>query len=355
MDEKDDTFEHEPSEDLYLRSPAPLSSEPSRVDEIAWDSSGEQRHEEGLLYEPLEEDDGESAVPPGYGPVPSDNSPLLFRLALSTAALLVLFVLARGFWWPGEEPRGNPPEWAAAPNLPPPARTPAPTARPAPKPRPADTIEIAEPVAEPSLVEEVASPAPPPKPRKPEPVIVKPEPAPVIVEEVSPKPVPSKPAVVVAEKAKTERPKPVTVKPAAAPKETRETEKVAALPERAAVSAPAPSVQARRIPHPWEEGPQPSDLLKPGPGVEEPVPLDFPRYSYPSAARGTGLRADVKLAVLVDERGRVIDARVREGAPPDLGFVETAMAAAKRISFQPASRYDIPGKMWTEVILEFVE
>jgi TonB family protein len=83
--------------------------------------------------------------------------------------------------------------------------------------------------------------------------------------------------------------------------------------------------------------------------------LDFPRYSYPSAARGTGVRADVKLAVLVDERGRVIDARVREGAPPDLGFVETAIAAAKRIPFQPASRYDIPGKMWTEVILEFVE
>jgi len=347
MDEKDHTFEPEPSDDLYLRSPAPLSSEPSRVDEIAWDSSGDssERHDGGLLYEPLEEDEGEPAVPPGYGPDPADSSPLLFRLALSTAALLVMFVLAREFWWP-EAPRGNPPEWAAAPNLPPPTRTPAPTAaKPAPKPRPVDTVEIAEPVAEPSLVEEVASSAPPPKPRKPEPVSVEPDPVtePVIVEEVSPKPVPSKPvpAIAVAEK-----PKP------AAPKETQ---KIAALPERAAVPARAPSVQARRIPHPWEEGPQPSDLLKPGPGVEEPVPLDFPRYSYPSAARGTGVRADVKLAVLVDERGRVIDARVREGAPPDLGFVETAVAAAKRISFQPASRYDIPGKMWTEVILEFVE
>jgi TonB family protein len=119
-------------------------------------------------------------------------------------------------------------------------------------------------------------------------------------------------------------------------------------------AAPNP-VLAQRVPQPWEDGPQPTDLLKPGPGVEAPVPLDFPRYSYPAAARGTGLKADVKLAVLVDERGRVIDARVREGAPPDLGFAETAIAAAKRIPFQPASRYDIPGKMWTEVILEFVE
>ena len=59
--------------------------------------------------------------------------------------------------------------------------------------------------------------------------------------------------------------------------------------------------------------------------------------------------------MLVDERGRVIDARVREGAPPELGFEETALAVAKRIPFQPATRYDIPGKMWTEVILEFVE
>jgi len=118
---------------------------------------------------------------------------------------------------------------------------------------------------------------------------------------------------------------------------------------------PAPPLAlARRVPPVWEEDAQPG-LLKPGPGVEEPVLVEFPRYGYPPAARGTGLRADVRLALLVDERGRVIDARVREGAPPDLGFAETALAAAKRISFQPATRYDKPGKMWTEVILEFVE
>jgi TonB family protein len=83
--------------------------------------------------------------------------------------------------------------------------------------------------------------------------------------------------------------------------------------------------------------------------------MEFPSYSYPAAAQGTGLQVDVRLALLVDERGRVIEARVREGAPPDLGFAETALAVAKRIPFQPATRYDIPGKMWTEVILEFVE
>ena len=115
------------------------------------------------------------------------------------------------------------------------------------------------------------------------------------------------------------------------------------------------AVLARRPAQPWEVGSQPPGLLKPGPGVEEPVPLSLPRFSYPSAAHGTGVRADVRLALLVDERGRVIDARVREGAPPNLGFAETAIAAARRISFQPATRHEVPGKMWTEMILEFAE
>lgn len=304
------------SDDLYLRSPesdenrsGSLSPEPSPLDEVTWDSSEQNP---SLLYDPLEE--AEPAAPPR--PDPADSSPLLFRLALSTAALLALLVLARGFWWP----QPDPPEWAAIPQKP---AAPAPV--PAPAPRSVDAAEeIAPPAADRTLAEELASPAPKPvpapapKPRQPEP-----EPAPVIVEEV-----PSKPA-----SPKVEQPKP---------------------------SAPAPlkpdlPVLAQRMPQPWEEGPQPADLLKPGPGVEQPVPLDFPRYSYPAAARGTGLKADVKLAVLVDERGRVIDVRVREGAPPDLGFAETAIAAAKRIPFQPASRHDVPGKMWTEVILEFVE
>src|SRR5215210_3310808 len=105
MDEKDDTFENAPSEDLYLRSPAPLSPESSRVDELTWNAA--ERDGAGLLYEPLEEDDGGPAAAPRSGPDPADSSSLLFRLALSTAALLVLFVFARGFWWPEEEPRGN--------------------------------------------------------------------------------------------------------------------------------------------------------------------------------------------------------------------------------------------------------
>ena len=263
---------------------------------------------------------GVPASPPGAEP---ESSPLLFRLALSTAALLVLFVLARGFWRPDAEPRPKEaPKWAAVPPritpVPPPSVAP-PVPEPTPAPTPADQISERS----------ISIPAPTqatPEPPKPEPA---PEPIAVIAE-ASPEPAAPPPA-----------PRKPTVKRRAAP---------------VAKSVPAPAMsQARRVSPVWEEGSQPAGLLKPGPGVEEPVPVGFPRYGYPAAARGTGLRPDVRLALLVDERGRVIDARVREGAPPDLGFAETALAAGKRISFQPATRYDKPGKMWTEVILEFVE
>lgn len=311
--------EAEPSDALYLRSPesettrsgplpldmaAPLADEPSGMEEVTW-----ARQSPGPIYDPLE---------PPPAAKSADSSQLLFRLALSTAALLVLFVFARGFWWPEPERRGSAPKWAAAPRSP---AAPAPSAATA-GPQSEDAA-VGKPAAEPTLVEELAGEPSEPaasSASKPEPVIVEAAPAPLMP-------------------AKTPRPKPAVSRLEPAPP-----------PERAASPA-----LARRLPQPWEEGPQPTDLLKPGPGVEEPVPLDFPRYTYPAAARGTGLKADVRLALLVNERGQVIDARVRDGAPPDLGFSEAALAVAKRIPFQPATRYDVPGKMWTEVILEFAE
>jgi periplasmic protein TonB len=273
----------------------------SGLDEVAW-----REGSTGWLDEPLE---------PPPGPDSSAGSSLLFRLALSTAALLVLFVFARGFWWPAPERRGDAPEWAVGSH---PRTAPAPPAAPSAPVSPfPDAVEPEEPSPEPTLVEELGGfapepvPPPPPERRAPEPAVLL---------ETSPEPEPPQRSV---------------SRPAPAP-----------IPESASL--------ARHVSQPWEEGPQPAGLIKPGPGVEEPVPLEFPRYSYPAAARGTGLQVDVRLALLVDERGRVIDARVREGTP-DLGFSEAALAVAKRIPFQPASRYDVPGKMWTEVILEFVE
>lgn len=96
-------------------------------------------------------------------------------------------------------------------------------------------------------------------------------------------------------------------------------------------------------------------ILRRGPGVSEPVPLDLPRYDYPAAARGSGRRANIRVGVLVDEEGKVLDAALRERDTSNLGFNEAALEAARKTRFQPATRDDLPGKMWTELIFEFAE
>jgi eukaryotic-like serine/threonine-protein kinase len=138
---------------------------------------------------------------------------------------------------------------------------------------------------------------------------------------------------------------------------------IEAEPEPAARTAPASSRRtaepappvtkvARTLP-PRREPVVREGGVRPGPGVVPPIPLELPRYSYPAAARGQGLDIDVRLDLLVDEKGRVVEAVVREGDASDLGFNETALAAARRLTFQPATRGDEPVKMWTEMIFEF--
>jgi TonB family protein len=101
---------------------------------------------------------------------------------------------------------------------------------------------------------------------------------------------------------------------------------------------------------------QRGDLIRRGlPNVQEPEPIELPRYSYPAAARGSGKTVRVRVAVLVDESGKVIDAVVRESDEPGLGFNEAAREAAGKVPYRPGTRDDIPGKMWTELIFEFAE
>ena len=89
------------------------------------------------------------------------------------------------------------------------------------------------------------------------------------------------------------------------------------------------------------------------PNVEEPEPTAPLRCSYPAGAHGKTAR--VRMAVLVDENGKVVDAQVREGDNSGLGFNEAALEAARRVPYLPATRDGIPGRMWTELICEFAE
>ena len=132
---------------------------------------------------------------------------------------------------------------------------------------------------------------------------------------------------------------------------------------------PAPARAERRSPLREESSPEtpavepivaepmkPGDLIRAGQrGVQPPEIRDLPSYSYPEAAKGSGRRVTIRVAVLVDETGQVIDAQIRGADKSGLGFNETALEAARRARFFPASRDDVAGKMWTDLDLVFEE
>jgi len=184
-------------------------------------------------------------------------------------------------------------------------------------------------------------------------------------------PVPTLPAV---EVSPTVAPASTPIAPAPAPADTAPaTEEFQAASQPApppaappAAAAPAPEqpkpkkkvvLSEEAAVAPTEVSPmQPGDLIRRGmPNVEPPIPLDIPAYSYPAAARGSGRKANVRMRLLVDENGHVLEAKVVDGDDSAFGFDETALAAARQVVFQPATRDGIAGKMWTDLILEFAE
>ncbi len=59
------------------------------------------------------------------------------------------------------------------------------------------------------------------------------------------------------------------------------------------------------------------------------------------------------VAVLVDERGEVLQAILKKRDGTQFGFDAAALGAAKRSRFRPATRDAVAGKMWTEIAYEF--
>ncbi|HYX24922.1 MAG TPA: TonB family protein, partial [Thermoanaerobaculia bacterium] len=129
---------------------------------------------------------------------------------------------------------------------------------------------------------------------------------------------------------------PIPVTPAPQPAPPVSQEKPGPRPKLAPVepkAAPAP-LESMKL----------GDLIRRGmPNVEEPEIKQLPTYPYPAAAKGSGKKVAIRLAVLVDETGQVIDAQVREGDKSGLGFEETALEAAKKARYFPATRDGIAG------------
>lgn len=108
------------------------------------------------------------------------------------------------------------------------------------------------------------------------------------------------------------------------------------------VSSPPPTPPVR-------EG----DLVGPGPGVRPPRLVSFDKPSYPPLARKMKIQGDVVLSLLVDETGRVTEARVLQGVRKGVGLNERALEAARRARYEPATKDGVKVKMWTTLRIPF--
>ncbi len=153
--------------------------------------------------------------------------------------------------------------------------------------------------------------------------------------------------------------------PAAAPPQAPATQPAATPPQPAAANPqgaerdekPAASAAAPASPPPAQTAPRPQqvqvgDLVQPGPGVVAPKRVSLPEPRYPPAAQRLNRAAQVDIKVLVDEKGRVLDAELL-GAKAGFGFDEAALDAARRAVFQPATKEGVRVKMWTTVRVNF--
>jgi TonB family protein len=169
--------------------------------------------------------------------------------------------------------------------------------------------------------------------------------------------VPSSPPVETRPAPRVENPAPAQEKPAVpapqpAPAQQAPAEKVVERPATTPAPAPASPAPAVPAPAPRQVQVQVGDLVQPGPGVAAPklqAQLD-PRY--PPAAQRLNRAARVDIKVLVDERGRVMDAE-RLGEKAGFGFDEAALDAARRAIFQPATKDGVRVKMWMTLRVNF--
>jgi TonB family protein len=330
---------------LFDREAAP---EGSPLDEITWGPRSTPAGE-GLAWEgPEESAEEEEEIAAAPLPVRAPwrkTSMLPAALPIGVMLVLAFFMFLKGRpWWNPQVKEPPMPPIAAPPT----AAAPAPVIRSERHPEgesragriwEGERSARPDPSARPSLQDD-KPPRPKLAPKRTPPPRSAPEPSRLAKRETEKKPAPIRtPAP-----KKREKEPPVRIAEVTRP-----------IPQTPRPKAPRPSVRPAPV-VPVSRGPMHrGDLIHPGPNVSVPVPLDMPRFVYPAAARGKAGDVDVRLDLLVDEHGKVIDAVVREGAPADLGFDKVALAAARKVPFQPATRNNVAGKMWTEMIFSFAD
>jgi protein TonB len=130
------------------------------------------------------------------------------------------------------------------------------------------------------------------------------------------------------------------------------SEAKAAQPEasgwNSAIFAPKPAIIKS---NPSESEVQPGALVEPGPDVIDPVLVEHPELKYPKEAKRRNVEAVVRVRVLVDENGSVLEAKVEK--PVGHGLDEAATEVALKAKFIPATKNTVAVKMWTVLPLRY--
>jgi TonB family protein len=111
-------------------------------------------------------------------------------------------------------------------------------------------------------------------------------------------------------------------------------------------------------PVPVVEAPKPKlpevtrgQLVTLGSDVIPPKPINKVYAKYPEAAKVKKLQGTVRLNVLVDETGRVLDIKVTKSAHPMLD--DAVVKAYQQWTFHPATKQNVPVKVWITVSMSF--
>ena len=127
-------------------------------------------------------------------------------------------------------------------------------------------------------------------------------------------------------------------------------------PPGTTLAAPAPAPAA--TPAPAEPGPAPASpetLRMAASGAPDSVPappmLDSCQAVRPPAARDAGVFGRVRLEVLVDTTGTVIDARITRSVPM---LDAAALECARHYRFEPPLLHGRPAQAWVPISIRFV-
>jgi protein TonB len=96
------------------------------------------------------------------------------------------------------------------------------------------------------------------------------------------------------------------------------------------------------------------------PGEDDFVMVDKPAQIktqidpvYPDSARINGIEGVVWVKALIDENGKVIDAKVIKCSRQNCGFEQAALEAAKKCEYLPATQNEKPVSVWIAYKVEF--